>query len=356
MTSNTQRRQPHRVGLVLTGGTIGSGVGSRASQEKLVRLLDGAGGEIPELDLIWKATPRAGDIEFSVRRPIGLLSENLVPRDWIPMAKTIRSLVSEDEVQAVLVLHGTDTMAYTSAAMAFMLGGLQVPVVLTGANKPSDQAGTDAFRNVRDSLAALQQLEPGVFIVFAGRPRAAARVHLGTRVRKVRASGYAFESVGRRPLGTIRDGKLERLWTPDAPVPVHSRVAVESRVLSLRMYPGLDLRAISESMGAAKTRGVVLELYPSFTAPTGSSRFSTPRFVEACTDEGIPVVATVANEPTGRPNLYESRTALEAAGAEVVHMLPETATVKLMWALGLRRRRESALELMRTQIAGEIAT
>jgi L-asparaginase len=356
MTPRARRRR--RVGLVLTGGTIGSGIGSQTSKDGLVRLLDGAGnGEIPELDLIWKATPRAGagEIEFSIRRPIGLLSENLVPDDWIPMAKTIRSLVGDDDVESVLVLHGTDTMAYTSAAMAFLLADLEVPVVLTGANRPADQDGTDAFRNVRDSLAALRRLDPGVFIVFAGKPTGTSRVHLGTRVRKVRASGNAFHSVGQRPVGEVRNGKLERFRPPPTPAPVRNRLAIDSRVLSLRIYPGLDLHAMLDAMAAARTRGVVLELYPSFTAPTEHSRYSAPHFVEACTASGIPVVATVANEPAGRPNLYESRTALEAAGVEIVHMLPETATVKLMWALGSRRKRDSVLELMRTQIASEIA-
>lgn len=354
MTPKAKQDSPHRLGLVLTGGTIGSGVSAPGSEDKLVRLLDGAGSEIPELELVWKAAPRADDLELSIRRPIGLLSENLVPNDWIPMARTIRSLVQDDGVEAVLVLHGTDTMAYTSAAMAFMLSDLQVPVALTGANRPSDQAGSDAFRNVRDSLTALRELRPGVFIVFAGRPKSLGRVHLGTRVRKIRASGNAFESVGRRPVAGIRDGKITRYWTPELPTPVQPRPVIDSRVLSLRLYPGLDLKSTFDSIAAAKIRGVVLELYPSFTAPTGRSRFSAPTFVEMCTAKDIPVIATVANEPVGKPNLYESRIALEEAGAEVLHMLPETATVKLMWALGTKRKRDGVLDLMKTPIANEM--
>jgi L-asparaginase/Glu-tRNA(Gln) amidotransferase subunit D len=68
------------------------------------------------------------------------------------------------------------------------------------------------------------------------------------------------------------------------------------------------------------------------------------------------VVAAVANEPAGKLNLYESRIGLEAAGAQVLHMLPETATVKLMWALGARRKRQTVLDLMSTQIANEMAS
>jgi L-asparaginase/Glu-tRNA(Gln) amidotransferase subunit D len=349
------KRRPRRLGLVLTGGTIGSGVSAPDSKRNLVRLLDGVGADFPELELIAAAIPRAGDLELSVRRPIGLLSENLEPRDWIPMASAIRDLVREDGVEAVLVLHGTDTMSYTSAALAFALSDLPVPVVLTGSNKPADQAGSDALRNIGDSLAALRVLDPGVFVVFAGRPNAVGRVYLGTRVRKVRASGSAFESIGRRPVAEIRAGAVERFWTPDAPTPTGFRLAVDDRVLCLKLYPGLDLEAMLDATIAAETRGVVLELYPSFTAPVDRSRFSASRFVAACTERDVPVVATVANEPAARPNLYESRIAVEEAGAEILHMLPETATVKLMWALATERERLTTLALMRTQIAGEMA-
>jgi L-asparaginase/Glu-tRNA(Gln) amidotransferase subunit D len=126
-------------------------------------------------------------------------------------------------------------------------------------------------------------------------------------------------------------------------------------VLSLRLYPGLDLDSILDALIPAKVRGVVLELYPSFTAPTGGSRYSASRFVEACAREGIPVVAAVANEPAGRPNTYESRVGLEAAGTAILRMLPETAIVKLMWALGSGLERESILDLMRTEIANEMS-
>jgi L-asparaginase/Glu-tRNA(Gln) amidotransferase subunit D len=348
------RQRPQRVGLVLTGGTIGSEVSLPASK-KLVRLLEEDRSQAPELDLVWRAAPSAEQFEFEVRRPVGLLSEDLVPSDWVPMASTIRSLVSDDGVDAVLILHGTDTMSYTSAALSFMLSDLEVPIVVTGANKPSDQPGTDALQNIRDSLSALRELGPGVFVVFAGRPTAAGRVHLGTRVRKVRASGNAFVSVGKRPVGEVRNGRFVRNWTPAIPTPVPSPAKVDGRVLSLRLYPGLDLASMLDVIRLAKLRGVVLELYPSYTGPTGSSRFSVPRFVDACAAERVPVLATVANEPAGRPNLYESRIALEQAGAEVLHTLPETATVKLMWALGITRKRDALLDLMRTPIANELS-
>jgi L-asparaginase/Glu-tRNA(Gln) amidotransferase subunit D len=357
MTAGSKRQGSRRVGLVLTGGTIGSGVSASEDGKPLVRLVDGAeSDEAPELSLVREVAGRLGEIELSVRRPVRATSESLVPKDWTAIAAAARELVSSGDVDGVLVLHGTDTMAYTAAALAFMLADLSVPIVFTGANRPADQPGSDAARNVVDSLLALEALGPGVFVVFAGAPKGVGRVHLGTRVRKVRASGNAFASVGRRPVAEIRNGRLTSLRVLEAPTAASPHSKVDPSVLSLKLYPGLDLQAMSEAIAAAKTRGVVLELYPSFTGPAGGSHFSVSRFVEDCAVKGLPVVATVANPPAGAPNLYESRVALEAAGAVVLPMLPETATVKMMWALGTGGKRDAVLDLMRTEVASEMSS
>jgi L-asparaginase/Glu-tRNA(Gln) amidotransferase subunit D len=90
-------------------------VASTVQRETLIRLLDAAGGRIPEFELVQEALPRGGDFEFDVRRPVGMLSENLAPEDWTAMATSIRGLVEDKGVDAILILHGTDTMAYTSS-------------------------------------------------------------------------------------------------------------------------------------------------------------------------------------------------------------------------------------------------
>lgn len=355
MSSVDRGRRLRRVGLVLTGGTIGSEIASPLPQEKLVRLLDAAGNQIPEFELVQEALPRGGEFEFDVRRPVGMLSEDLAPENWSAMAASIRGLVEDEGADGILILHGTDTMAYTSAALSFMLSDLRVPIVVTGSNRPSDQPRSDAVRNLRASLIALENLGPGVFIVFAGRPDGTGRVHIGTRVRKVRASGNAFASVGRRPVAEVRNDEFLPIWTPHLPLPTPLRGDVDGRVLSLRVYPGLDLGAILDVLVPDRVRGVVIELYASFTSPSSRPRYSVPRFADACSNRGVPVVAAVANEPTGKPNLYESRVAFEEAGGAILHMLPETATVKLMWALAIDSRPTAVLDLMSTSVANEMS-
>ncbi len=196
-------KRVRRIGVVLTGGTIACEVEASVTGE-LVRL---RGGEnAPELDLVREVAD--GAIELSLRRPLRLTSENMSPANWVTLAEAVASLLVEDRVDAVLVLHGTDTMAYSAAALSFMLTDAGVPIVLTGANSPVGEPGSNARRNVEDSLVALAALDRGVYVLF-GEVDESSPVHLGTRVRKVAAPGGVFASVGSPPAGIVRDGRFE---------------------------------------------------------------------------------------------------------------------------------------------------
>jgi L-asparaginase len=341
-----------RIGLVLTGGTIGCRVEGSGADE-LVRLRGGE--DAPELELVREAVGEG--IELSLRRPLRLTSESMAPADWAAIAEAVGSLLTEDRVDTILVLHGTDTMTYTSAALSFMLAEAGPPIVLTGSNSPVGEPGSNARRNVEDSLIALAALDPGVYVLF-GEADEPAPVHLGTRVRKVGGPGNAFASVGRAPVGVVRDGRFERasasagesVVSSDRPVDP-GRIGLDPRVLSLRLYPGLDFEWVSAGIDSGEIRGVVLELYPSVTGPAGESGLSVVGFAERCAARGVPVVATIANPMGGDFARYESTAALEAAAVEILPMLPETATVKMMWALGASGEKDAVLDLMRAEMA-----
>ena len=162
---------------MLTGGTIG------AEQHGAV-LSVGAQPTSAEADLLRSAWPAAGEPRVVVAAPLRKLSENLTPGDWPAIAGAVRRLVEVDDVDGVLVLHGTDTMAYTAAALSFLLCDVERPIVLTGSRLPAGQPGSDAPANVRAALVALLALGSGTYVAFGGDADAAARIHLGTRVRK----------------------------------------------------------------------------------------------------------------------------------------------------------------------------
>src|SRR4051794_40149518 len=110
--------QQRSVGLVLTGGTIGSQhtpILPGPDRNTMKTNPDGS----DEINLLNDAWQGAGALSVQVRTPLRLLSENLTPKDWIPIAEAARDLAEIDEVSGVVIFHGTDTMAYTAAALSF---------------------------------------------------------------------------------------------------------------------------------------------------------------------------------------------------------------------------------------------
>lgn len=354
----------HRLGLVLTGGTIGS---TSAREADVVRLVRGpnAGG-IPG----WLAGPLAafGSHQLQIERPVELHSEEARPADWEAIAAAIRRLVSRG-AEAICVLHGSDTMGYTAAALSFALADLDVPVVLTGSNLPPDDPESDARNNVRSALIALRTLPAGTYLVFAGSPDGDADVHLGTRVRKERASGRAFVSPNGGPVAVVRQGRLHRLVPWPAPQPLAARDRVvgapthpttarfDPRVLELRVHPGMPFGALEAAVEAGGLRGVVAELYPCATGPTGADDASLSRFSAFVTARGGVVVGTVAAAPDVAGSYYPSLPVLTAAGISFLPgVLSSAATVKLMWALAVAGDDPARVRaLMRRVVAGEVA-
>ena len=342
------------LGLVITGGTVGS----QFSADDILHIPDAQkSASSAELLLLQEAWGSRGALTVRPRQPLRALSENIVPSDWLLIAEAIRDLVKRDHVEAVLVLHGTDTATYTTAALSLLLADLSVPVVLTGSNLPPDQAGSDASTNIQDALIALLNLDAGVYLSFAGEPSLPSYIHLGTCVRKLRASGQAFYSVNREPVARVLDGRYLTIskpntqrWSSD-----YLSNGVDPRVLGARLYPGLDLDTLWVAVERGAIRGVVLELYASATGPDLSGKYSLPKFIERCATAEIPVYGCVA-QTADDLNVYESSVAIAEAGAVVIDdMLPETAIVKLMWALPRAKGPVEIRRIMEASIAGERA-
>jgi L-asparaginase/Glu-tRNA(Gln) amidotransferase subunit D len=353
---NPGSTRARRTGIVLTGGTVGSTYLEDEGNGDATVSFGSAPATVPapEFDLLMRSDPLALR-EIAVRRPVQLLSENFLPEDWPRIADAVRDLVEVEGAEEVLVFHGTDTMTYTAAALAFLLPGIAAPVVLTGANRPADHDGTDAFANVAASFHALRSVPDGVYIVFAGAPRRPGLIYSPTRSRKQHASGRAFASVNRRPLGRVDDDAVLFRGPGRAAGPLPELGDPDPAVMRMQLFPGLDLDSYGKLLVEYGIRGVVIELYPSFTASERADRYSLHRFTERCGEHGCLVFAAVGKHPAGRPSVYETTSALGRSDVHVVSMIPETATVKLMLALGATRDPERVVEIMDTEYAGEFA-
>ena len=131
------------------------------------------------------------------------------PEHWQLIVKTIRE--KYEDYDGFVIAHGTDTMAYTAAALSYMIQNSRKPIVITGAQKSIDLEITDAKTNLIDSfLYAADEESQGVQIVFGG------KVIAGTRAKKIRSKSYnAFESVNFPELGRIVNGKIYQYIYPD---------------------------------------------------------------------------------------------------------------------------------------------
>lgn len=163
-------------------------------------------------------------------------STNIRPEHWAQISRTIEA--QYETYDGFVVCHGTDTMAYTAAALSYMIRDSARPVIVTGAQKPISEASTDARVNLRDSL--LYAADPdshGVCIVFDG------KVIAGTRGRKERTKSYnAFSSINYPYLAVIQDGHLIRYIPETAPTAgaVRFHHDMDRRVYVLKFTPGLD--------------------------------------------------------------------------------------------------------------------
>lgn len=328
------------VALISTGGTIASTVDYRTGAVSAQFDAEDVLRAVPEL---------AGRANYRGRVVANVLSENMTPEVWVDLANAVYDEI-ERGVDGVVVMHGTDTMQYTAAALSFMLD-TPIPVVLTGSQRSADRPSSDNVMNAVCAVEAATADIAGIFVcMHATESDDRCSLHLGTRVRKDHTSRRdAFETVGNLPVGTVEytDGSVR----VRADLPARGSVEpalfdrIEPRVEFVKFVPGLD-PGIYEWL--TDRAGVVIE-------GTGLGHVHTDHIehLEALVEGGTTVVMT-SQCLEGRvcDRVYDTgRDLLDAGVIEAGDTLPETAYVKLMWALA---NVDDIATTMREPIAGEL--
>jgi L-asparaginase len=310
-----------RIYVAYTGGTIGMREGER--------------GYRPEpgyLERRLRSTPEfqpPACPEFVVHEFEPLLdSADMHPDDWLRIARDIER--HYEQFDGFVVVHGTDTMAYTAAALAFMLEGLAKPVVLTGSQIPLCETRNDARNNLIAAfeVAASRQLGE-VVLVFDD------RILRGVRARKVDASGLsAFDSPNFPALGTI-GSRIEferRLLRPRGSEPLRVQPVGQPVVGALRLFPGFRA-SVLENMLQPPLQGLVLEAFGVGNGPIRNREFLA--VLRAATERGVVIVATTQCL-RGTVDLSSYATGEALARAGVIgggDMTPEAALAKLHYLL-----------------------
>lgn len=335
-----------KIVLIGTGGTIASYVDYRT------------GAVHPALstsDMV-NAVPEIRDIaNIDARVLFSIFSENMDPAHWQELAKAVAEEIN-DGADAIIIPHGTDTMGYTAAALAFMLGDVPKPVILVGAQRSSDRPSSDASSNLMACVRfATGADRSGVFVVMHDTPGDDSfAVHIGPRVRKMHTSRRdAFHSINAHPAAHLdKDGRMDvRIDGPRVrDGKAVANVAMEGSVVLLQYYPGMDPKLFEPVFMGSK--GIVIS-----GSGLGHVCEGMIPLIEKATSNGSVVVLT-SQCLNGRTNLnvYNTgRDMLKAGAITVLDMLPETAYVKLMWALANSDSVEQAKEIMQTPLAGEMS-
>jgi glutamyl-tRNA(Gln) amidotransferase subunit D len=328
------------ISLISTGGTIASTVDYRTGAVT---------AQFDAEDVLRAVPDLAGRANYRGRVVANILSENMTPAIWQELARAVHEEVAAG-ADGVVVMHGTDTMQFTAAALAFTLD-TPVPVVLTGSQRSADRPSSDNVMNAVCAVeAATADCAEVLICMHETESDDRCALHRGTRARKNHTSRRdAFETVGRAPLGVVdyeaEETSFRREYEERGEADLAVTPDMDDAVELVKFAPGMDEALLDACAGKS---GVVVE-------GTGLGHVNTdliPR-IEELIESGTHVVMT-SGCIEGRvcDRVYDTgRDLLEAGVIEAEDTLPGTAYVKLMWALA---NTGDVAAAMREPLAGEI--
>jgi L-asparaginase len=322
--------------LIGTGGTI-------ASQQ-------GGAGLAPALSSqeLLKHIPDIGQTcQVECLQLFSLDSTSLQPGHWVRIAQAVEDRF--DDYDGFVISHGTDTMAYTAAALSYLIQKSPKPIVLTGAQKPISFETTDSKQNLRDAFAVAVSNMAGVMLVFNG------KVILGTRARKTRSRSFeAFSSINYPLLGVVRGGRVIPYIRPEHTGRPIFYDGLNSRVALLKLIPGGDCGAARYLL--EHSDALIIESFGMGGLPAYKDG-DYYQAVKEGLDQGKTVVMTTQVENEG------SDLSVYHVGAQVKRNLPileaydmttEAVAAKLMWILAQTRDREAVERMFYTPVAWDI--
>ena len=319
--------------FIATGGTIASkktenGLTPQITPEELLSY-------IPEVE---------GLCEITAGNPFNLDSSNVVPENWSTLVKVVKE--HYEDYDGFVIAHGTDTMAYTAAALSYMIQNSEKPIVITGAQRPIYLDITDAKTNLSDSFYyACDDASQGVQIVFDG------KVIAGTRAKKVRTKSYnAFSSID-YPETAILRGRQGVYYIPEqaagAPEFYDRR---DPGVFVLKLIPGIDAGIFDYLK--AHYRALVIESFGVGGLPC----YGDESFFNAVRDwvQSGRVIVMTTQVPHERSDMevYQvgPRAKRELGLIEAYSMTSEAVVTKLMWILGQTDDYAEICRLFRTPV------
>ena len=324
--------------MLTTGGTISS--------------VDSAQGLVPSSGnkLLNQIGDEHNEFNINVEEIMLLDSSNIQPEEWNIIATSIYNHINDYD--GIIVTHGTDTLAYTTSMVSFMIQNPKIPIVFTGSQLPINHFQTDAVSNLRSAIAMAMSETPGIYVAFD------RQIILGTRAVKVRTTSFhAFESINVKSAGFVNSNglNLNKSVIPTYTGETTFNNNINSNVFLLKLTPATN-PSIIDMLINSNVQGIVIEAFG-----IGGLQFIRRDFVSKlmlAADKNIPVVicSQCLYEPSNL-NVYQvGRKALGAGVIEAYDMTTEACVTKLMWALGQTNKTEEIKTIFDKNIAGEIST
>ncbi len=331
-----------KIAILGTGGTIASRIDYKTGAVNPAFSAEELYSIIPELSAY---------ANINTELVSNIASEQMNPEDWTNIAKKVIEKINEGN-QGIIIGHGTDTMAYTSAALSFALKNCPIPVIITGAQRSTDRPSSDASLNMISSvIMASKKVLNGVYLAMhSSIEDNEVSIHSGTRVRKNHTSRRdAFQSIGVDPIAIVNQDKVtigeESIKNNNQ---FNPKIKFEENISLLKFHPGFNSEIIDKII-ELDTKGIILE-----GTGLGHVNSRCNKSIKKAIDNGM-FVGMTSQCLQGRIKMtvYSAgRNLLNIGVIPLEDMLPETALVKLMWAYGNYENKEIK-NIMLKNIAGE---
>ncbi len=332
--------------LLSTGGTIASKVDYRTGAVTPALTAEDLISSVPELAEI---TNIDAEVLFSE------YSENLQPENWKAIAEKLDAYANSD-YKGIIIAHGTDTMQYTASFLSFALSGFPKPIALVGSQRSSDRPSSDASQNLISAVRFLVESESnGVYVVMHhNESDDLIACHVGTRVRKNHTSKRgAFQTIGGDPAFLIFNEKVEKnlkrkFFAKDE---YSLKQNFDSNVALIKYHPGFDPKIIDYIVDSG-FKAIIFE-------GTGLGHIGKTMYesVKKANEKGLFLgMTSQCIDGRVRMTVYESgRDLMELGIIPLKDMIPETALVKAMWALGNSNNLEEMKQIMLQEISMEFS-
>ena len=323
-----------KVLMIATGGTIAS-----------IKTEQGLTPEISSEELLSYVPEIKNYCDVDTMQLLNIDSSNIQPEHWIMMTQAIEK--NYDIYDGFIISHGTDTMAYTSAALSYLIQNSHKPIVLTGAQKPINVDITDAKKNLLDSFRFVCEDDVcGVYVVFDG------KAIIGTRARKVKSKSYsAFESINFPVAAIIDDSRITKY--------IRNNYMNKEVIFYKDIYPSIFLLKLAPGMEpdvldyiGEKYEGVVIESYGVGGLPFLDKRNFLKKLEGIIQKGKIVVVATQVMFEGSDMGIYEvGFKALQKFNVlQAYDMTIEAVITKLMWIMAQTKKFDEVKKMFYTRI------